>query len=260
MILRGSVYSEVLGMRTGISFLAPEAPTRPGRYRVAYLLHGLGGAGESWVSNSRLALYASRSDTLFVMPDAVRSFYTDMKFGPAYFSWIAEELPALCDRFFKISTQPEDTALIGVSMGGYGALKCAFTNPARYGFCAAMAPACLYPQKLLDVVERKGDSLADLDKGTAELVRDIRAVLGEKPEWGPANDIPGLAGAAAVSNKRPAVYVACGLSDNLHADAVKFAAFMKTLPFNFTFEDWEGGHDWLFFDEALKRALAAWPK
>jgi hypothetical protein len=31
---------------------------------------------------------------------------------------------------------------------------------------------------------------------------------------------------------------------------------MKALSFDFSYEEWDGGHDWAFFDQALKKGLA----
>ena len=57
------------------------------------------------------------------MPTTLRGFYTDMKYGPAYFTFISQELPELCEQFFRLSPLREDRFAAGLSMGGYGAIK-----------------------------------------------------------------------------------------------------------------------------------------
>jgi S-formylglutathione hydrolase FrmB len=149
-----------------------------------YLFHGLRGDSGSWLDNSMLPVFARDYNAVFILPDAGRSFYADMKYGQNFFTWLSRELPGLCKRLFNITAKPADTAVIGCSLGGYGALKCALSYPGRYGFCGAL--------------------------------------------------------------------------DRLYPENIRFREDMEQLEFDFTFEEWEGGHDWEFFNEALKRALRAW--
>jgi len=48
---------------------------------------------------------------------------------------------------------------------------------------------------------------------------------------------------------------ACGYKDYLREFNVRFAKEMKNRDFDFTFEEWEGQHDWYFFNQALEKAL-----
>ena len=73
------------------------------------------------------------------MPEVNRSFYTDMAYGPEYFTYITEELPGLCESMFHISTSSEDRYIAGMSMGGYGCLKAALSHPECYTGCAAIS-------------------------------------------------------------------------------------------------------------------------
>ena len=49
--------------------------------------------------------------------------------------------------------------------------------------------------------------------------------------------------------------MACGYKDYLREFNVRFAKEMKNRDFDFTFEEWEGQHDWYFFNQALEKAL-----
>ena len=73
-----------------------------------------------------------------------------MKYGLKYFSYITEELFKICKNIFNISSKREDTAIMGASMGGYGALKCALSKPEQYGFCGAFSPAFLFLKDYLN--------------------------------------------------------------------------------------------------------------
>ena len=105
MILRGTVFSNILGKDTGITIVTPGNLQEGGPYKVAYLLHGLCGDSATWVDDSMLPVYAREGRTIFILPDAARSFYSDMRHGPRYFTYLVEELPQLCKAVFQISAR-----------------------------------------------------------------------------------------------------------------------------------------------------------
>ena len=69
------------------------------------------------------------------MPFADRSFYTNMKYGGKYYTYIAKELPSILMQMLHISPKREDHYIAGLSMGGYGALKIGLRECET--FCAA---------------------------------------------------------------------------------------------------------------------------
>ncbi|MFA4133067.1 MULTISPECIES: alpha/beta hydrolase [unclassified Brevibacillus] len=143
-----------------------------------------------------------------------------MKFGFRYFSYISEELPIICKSVFNISSEREDTIIIGDSMGGYGALKCALSKPERYGYCCAFSSPCLFLKEDLDEHE-----ILDL----ANKIKD--------------------------QSVRPDIYNACGTEDFMRDINVRFYNEMRNLNFTIEYEEWSGNHDWYFFNEALQKAL-----
>lgn len=143
--------------------------------------------------------------------------------------------------------------VIGSSMGGYGALKCALSKPEQYGACCAFSSACLFLKEGLDA-QRENPEAVKAIYGD-QLVNDFYAVFGDQLEWNPKDEI--LERAKALDGKavKPKVYAACGTNDHFLAYNDRFAQEMKNLDFDFEYENWEGIHDWYFFDEAIKRAL-----
>ena len=95
--------------------------------KTVFLLHGLSDNCDDWAINSQLSLLANDYRLIFILPEVQRSFYTDMAYGPAYFSYVADELPRLCANLFPVSLKREDTYVMGLSMGGYGCLL--YTSP-----------------------------------------------------------------------------------------------------------------------------------
>lgn len=238
-------------METSITIVAPNNfSDQP--YKVVYLLHGLCGRSGDWVDYTMLPNYSKDYRAIFIMPEVARSFYSDMKYGLNYFSYITEELPLMSNSILNISQRREDTAVIGASMGGYGALKCALSKPEQYSFCGAFSSPCLMLKEHLEYSE---GAKRFKELFGEQLFKDFQAVFGEKIEWNPQEDVIELAKKIKDKTIKPRLYLACGTEDYLYNDNKRFQDILQDLGYNSIFEDWQGNHDWSFFDEALKRAL-----
>ena len=128
-------YSQMLGMQTEAYIIVPQRSTvgeigidgkkDNKEYKTLYLLHGLSDDHSIWLRRTSIERYAADYGICVVMPCGGKSFYTDMKYGMKYFSYITEELPCVVEEFLKVSNKREDRCIAGLSMGGYGALKAA---------------------------------------------------------------------------------------------------------------------------------------
>jgi S-formylglutathione hydrolase FrmB len=256
MLLRGNFSSAALSMSTNIQALIPDRCDGP--FRVVYLLHGLHGDQGTWLDYTMLPYYAKKYNAVFVMPEAGRSFYLNQKYGRDYYDFVSEELPQVCRKVFNISAKREETAVMGCSMGGYGALKLAFSRPERLGFCGAIAPACLYFRPMLDGLRKDADSYLKTGPEAAEILKDLRALYGDGLEYNPDYDIPHLLKNFPADAPKPKIYMSCGTEDDLRKENLTFRDEMKTHDFDFTYEEWSGDHDWYFFNESLKKTIEFW--
>ena len=254
MVLKGSIFSRALKMETGITVVGPNAfePGRP--YRVAYLLHGLSGSSGDWVNYTLLPRYADAHDALIVMPEVGRSFYADMRFGPKAFSYVADELPEICKTLFNIVSTREGTAVIGGSMGGYGAMKCALLRPERFGVCGALAAGPVFMNDYLTAlkIEREVGKFTGYGE---TVIDDFRAVFGDDLEELPGTDLMEIARNFESACEKPRIYSACGIDDMLRDSNAALRDELRRLGFDVTYEQWPGNHDWPFFDAALAKAL-----
>ena len=250
MILRGVFFSQVLEMETNISIVAPDTLSEQ-PLKVVYLLHGLCGRSGDWIDYTMLPSYAKQYSALFVMPEVARSFYANMQYGSNYLEYITNELPAIVSSHFRVSPSSCNTAIIGASMGGYGALKAALTKPASYGFCGAFSSPCLMLKD--DLAYTQGAQRFKEVFGE-RLYKDFQAAFGENIDWHPSEDVVELAKACHAS-AAPKLYLACGNNDMFLSDNKRFYSILQDLGHNPTFNEWPGNHDWPFFDQALKHAL-----
>ena len=136
--LRCDFSSKSLEMCTSFIALLPE-DVPLGDAPVIYLLHGLSDNCTGWTRLTGVERYAREHNAAVIMPEVQRSFYADMALGLRYFTYISQELPAFCRRTFGLSAARERNFVMGLSMGGYGALKCALTAPERYAGCGAFS-------------------------------------------------------------------------------------------------------------------------
>lgn len=255
MILRGTLQSTVLEMETGVTIITPTEYSKGLRPQVAYVLHGLGAGSGSWAEYSMLPAYAKDYDVMFIMPEVGRSYFFDMRYGQRFFSYIADELPELCEQVFNISAKREDTAVIGGSMGGYGALKCAFSRPERFGKCCAFSCGGLHLRERVAEIGAEGGWERLAAEFGPQRARDYRAMLGDDLELKPEDEIAVLARQVAAGGPRPELYLACGTEDQFYGSNTAFRDVLRGLGYDFTWEEWPGEHEWPFFDAALRKSL-----
>lgn len=253
MVLRGSVFSTVLGMNTGITVVSPAGHGGGRPYQIAYVLHGLCGNSTDVVDYTMLPAYANKYHCIFVLPEVGRSFYQDMVFGQDFFRYVAEELPQICRDVFNLSARREDTFVMGLSMGGYGALRCALSKPEQYGACCALAPGCLFLEDFLPQMRAHAEEEAFIEEWGEQFIGDFRAAFGTDFAPGPNSDLLRLA-AALAPKEAPRLYAACGNKDGMLEMNRDFAQRVKKLGHQLAYEELPGGHDWDFFNRGLKRA------
>jgi S-formylglutathione hydrolase FrmB len=114
---------------------------RSTRYPVLYLLHGLTGHHDDWLTKARLADFAAQYRLLVVTPEGENGWYTDSAPSARYESYIVEELIENVSSSYRTIEAREARAVAGLSMGGYGALKFAVKHPSKFVFAASMSGA-----------------------------------------------------------------------------------------------------------------------
>ena len=97
-------------------------------FPVVYLLHGFGDNQSAWVSGGLIQYYsdkdvAANGPMIFVMPQGFNSYYVNRYNGSyPYMNFCAYELVSEIDRLYRTKKNPQYRAVMGYSMGGYGAL------------------------------------------------------------------------------------------------------------------------------------------
>ncbi len=90
---------------------------------------------DSWWSDGSLA------PMVFATPSAGMSYYVDdAGEGVCWGAFLADDFLARLRAACNVRADQSSTAITGISMGGYGALKTAFAHPDRFGIVAAIQP------------------------------------------------------------------------------------------------------------------------
>lgn len=230
---------QALHKQTRFVVLLPENCEPP--FRTLYLLHGLSDNEDMWLRRSLVELYADQRKLAVVMPDGERSFYTNMVSGGQYFTYIADELVAVTRKMFPLSDKREDTFIAGLSMGGYGALKIALQRPEVFAAAASFSGA-------VDIATRMETREISLP--------EYAAIWGEgAPLRGTEHDLFVLAEKLNDAPQKPRIYQECGTEDFLYEDNCRFRDWMRTLKFDFHYEERPGKHEWPFWNVCLPKAM-----
>ncbi len=97
-------------------------------YPVVYLLHGYGDSERAWYTGGGLQYYSDQYagdivPMIYVMPAAYFSYYVNRFSGDyPYMDMMSEELVPTIDSLFRTKRDKDSRAVMGYSMGGYGAL------------------------------------------------------------------------------------------------------------------------------------------
>lgn len=259
----GTIYSKTLHMDTQLGVILPQDTRlhhegsllnglKPReKSKTLILLHGLTDSASVWWRRTSIERYAESYDIAVIMPEVYKSFYQKMKYGEDFFTYITEEIPKLCEKMFHVSTAPEDLMIAGLSMGGYGALRCTLTYPGRYCACGAFSSAC----DLRETTKAEDDMM---QMGPAKgFHRSMRAIFGDPV------DIPADANLYHLVERLTAeeagkirMYMTCGRQDPLHSANQKLRRLLEEKELSeYYYEDWDGAHEWDYWDVAIQRFL-----
>lgn len=250
-------FSEVLGMSMNMDVILPqqthgqigmEGKASGEHYKTMYLLHGMSDDHTIWQRRTSIERYVSGLGIAVVMPTTHLAFYTDTTYGMRYWTFISEELPAICREFFpRMSDKREDTLAAGLSMGGYGAWKLGLGASETFGAAASLSGA-------LDIV---GDYRRNVD---LNLEKRFVGIFGSEEELkGSDNDLMTLADKLVAQKKElPRLYAWCGTEDFLYGGNLLAWEHVKKLGYNLTCEQSEGDHQWKYWDEKIQEVLRWW--
>jgi putative tributyrin esterase len=214
---------------------------------VVYLLHGGGGGFRDWSNYSDVARYAEKG-LILVMPEGESSYYTNAVDPPRdrYEDYIIHDLITDVETRFPAAPGRSNRALIGISMGGFGAVKLALHHPDLFGFAAGLSSAIDVTRRAF-TVKRYHQS------------RHYEAIFGPSGSSTRRDNDPFVLARSADPDVAPYFFLTCGEQEGLLPANREFAALLSQRHFHFEFHTVRGGHDWNQWDSwlpALFRSLS----
>ncbi len=223
-------FSEALGKWTSYNVILPDAGEGP--FPVLMQLHGLTDDCNSWIEKSNIVRHLDGVPLVVAFPDGGTHFYSNWKGSgrlakASYEDLIVRDIAAHLKRHFNVSHGP--WAVGGLSMGGYGAMKLGLKHPDMFASVWAHSSA--------------------LDSR----VRDIDYSLLADPD-----DLNLLPYAERVSrlDHKPVISFDCGTDDELLEENRWFPSELQRLGLEHRYAEFDGGHEWDYWDEHVVKALA----
>ena len=207
------------------------------RLPVVYLLHGgQGGEYRDWSNYTDVSRYAARG-LILVMPEGGFSYYMNeaMKPGDRYEDYTFTDLIADVESRFPVAADRDHRAVIGISMGGFAAIKIALTRPDLFVFVGSFSPS-------IEITHRRFHIMR-----IEEWFR-IQRIFGP---WGSdtrnARD-PFALVATADPTKVPFIYLTSGENESLFDPDRDFASLLYEHHYAYEFHTRPGRHAWSQWD------------
>ena len=213
-----------------------------------YLLDGLRARDDwnAWTHDAQAQRLFLMDNITLVMPVGGQvAFYSDwerpinLDGNLLEYKWetfLTEELPGY--QWEQFGVAPNNTAVAGLSMGGFGAFKLALNRPDRFAAAASLSGA-VDPASL------------SLELSTGHLAE---RVWGGRESAGTADDLLGLVGRRDPA-ELPALFLDCGTEDQLIDQNRRFLAAAEDAGVEVASRLRPGAHTWEFWDEGIQDVL-----
>jgi len=206
-----------------------------------YLLHGGGGGFRDWTNYSDVARFAE-SGLFLVMPEGNSSYYTNSVAQPEdrYEDYIMKDLISDVESRFPVATGRSNRAIVGVSMGGFGAVKIALKHPESFAFVGGISSAIDVPRRSFSI-KRWQQS------------RHYTAIFGPAGSPTRRENDPFVLARSASLETAPYFFLTCGEQEGLLPANREFAELLAQRHLKFEFHTMAGGHNWNQWNAWLPR-------
>jgi len=177
---------------------------------------------------------------ILVMVDGGSSYYMNAAAKPEdkYEDYLVHDLIADVEARFPAAKSREKRAVVGVSMGGFAAVKLALSHPELFVFAGAISPAIDVPSRRFSL-RRWGQSMR------------FRSIFGPENSEPRRNCDPFILVTSADVTRTPYLYLTAGDREALLEPNRRFAARLKQRGFSYEFHTKPGGHDWGEWDSQI---------
>jgi S-formylglutathione hydrolase FrmB len=233
-------FSQALRKASSLNVIFPDDATTRRPWGVFYLLHGLSDDQSIWMRRTSIERYVAGLPLVVVMPDGGRGWYSDAADGTGdHEADLVRDVVGLVDRTFPVKAERSGRAIGGLSMGGFGAVKIGLKHHEMFASVTSHSGT-------LDIMR------------DPEVVRQISPefarIFGPNPAGGP--DDPFAIIDRIDHGRLPAMRLDCGRDDFLIEHNRAFHRHLDERKVPHEYEEFPGGHDWAYWDEHVREAVA----
>lgn len=155
-----TIQSKVLNREVKYNIYLPQNYDTKKTYPIIYFLHGFGGNNNSPQTKGiikqidSLITKGNFPETIIISPNAGKSWYIDDYAGKEKYAtmFISEFIPEM-KRRFALTKSSQKTVVMGLSMGGFGALRFTMLNPEEFGICVSFMGAISTKKQMVEDLE-----------------------------------------------------------------------------------------------------------
>ena len=226
-------------------FQGEENPYAKRPIKTLFLLHGYTGDAENWVPEE----LATKYNFAVVVPNGENSFWLDgCATGHQFCTFVGEELVNYVRKTFNLALTKEDTCIMGLSMGGFGALHTAFAYPDTFGKTTALSSA-LITHGVAEMEENQGNEVANYAY-YKECFGEPKELL--ESENNPETQVKNLLSAGKAL---PEIFMAVGTEDFLLENNRALHKFFEDNNVNHVYIEDKGQHDMVFWSKYVQEFI-----
>lgn len=233
-------YSKALNRNVHFNIFIPndDPAELKGKMRTLFLLHGYTGDAYNWVPEHLCKKY----NFAVVTPNGENSFWLDgLSTGHKYCTFVGEELVGYVRRTFGLAMDADETCIMGLSMGGFGALHTALVYPDNFGRTAGMSSA-LIVHGIAHMKPGEDNGVANYDY-YHECFGDLETV--EESDSNPEVLVKRL---KEEGKRIPKIFMCCGTEDFLIENNREFHRYLDSIEVPHVYLESSGAHDMDFWN------------
>jgi len=253
------ISSRIMNREMSYSLLLPEDyDTNSDSFPVIYLFHGFGGDQNSWLVRCRInelvdsiQLTMHIRNFIYVMPDAGNSYFINNYDSSNMISdYLSRELVPAIDSIFRTIPEQSSRAIMGLSMGGFGAIIDALKPPHQFGTVVALSAAVRTESIFKSLPQDRYEKYFGSIFGPG--LSDTTRITNHWKENSPYS----LTDTVLVNTMREINwYIDCGLDDFLLPANEAFHQFLKKNNVPHDYHVRPGGHNWAYWYKATVYGL-----
>jgi len=208
-------------------------------------LHGFTGDAGNWIPE----YLSDKYNFAVVCPSGENSFWLDgISSGHQFCTFLGEELIRFIRKTFNLAESREETYIMGMSMGGFGAIHTALAYPDVFGKAAGLSSA-LIVHEVAGMTEGHGNGMANYEY-YRECFGDPSKVLDSE------NNPETLVRKLKEKGKAlPEILMSCGTEDFLLENNREFHKFLLEEKVEHIYEEDSGNHDMMFWNKYVEKFI-----